>query len=221
MILNGVSDDIRKVFEPVSRLECIREYFLIGGTALSLQLNHRLSQDLDFCKWTLPEKSEINWPSVLDELKTVFKSVEADILDFNQVNFLADKIKLSFYSNRMYRSPVKKFSVYLNNIKIPDIQTLGALKLELMLRRSKFRDYYDLFAILKEGISLKDMVDEALTYSNHILKTRDILNFISSGTNFKKDKEFDLLQPRFMVSEDEIEKCIRDVILQEYKSRSL
>jgi predicted nucleotidyltransferase component of viral defense system len=219
MILNGVSDDIRRVFEPVSMLECIREYFLIGGTALSLQLNHRQSQDLDFCKWPLPEKSEINWPSVLDELKTIFKSVEPDILDFNQVNFLADKIKLSFYSNKMYRSPVKRFSVYLNNIKIPDIQTLGALKLEVMLRRSKFRDYYDLFAILQEGISLKDMVNEALSYSNHILKTRDILNFISSGTNFKKDQEFDLLKPRFMVTEDEIEKFIRDVILQEYKSK--
>jgi hypothetical protein len=168
----------------------------------------------------LPEKSDINWPSVLDELKTIFKSVEPDILDFNQVNFLADKIKLSFYSNKMYRSPVKKFSVYLNNIKVPDIQTLGALKLEVMLRRSKFRDYYDLFAILREGISLKDMVGEAISYSNHILKTRDILSFISSGTNFKKDQEFDLLKPRFMVTEDEIEKFIRDVILQEYKSHN-
>lgn len=218
MIIHGLSDDVREVFEPVSRLSCIKDYFLIGGTALSLQLNHRLSQDLDFCRWTLPEKPEVNWPSILDELKKIFNSVVPDILDFNQVNFLADKIKLSFYSNRMYRSPVKKYHNLLNNINIPDIQTLGALKLEVMLRRSNFRDYYDLYSILKEGISLKGMVDEAVSYSNHILKSRDILNFISSGANFRKDKEFDLLQPRFRVDEDEIERFIRNIILQEYKS---
>lgn len=218
MVINGITDDVRKVFEPVSQLSCIQDYFLIGGTAISIQLNHRLSRDLDFCKWPLPGKSDPNWPSILNELRTIFKIVEPDILDFNQVNFLADKIKISFYANRMYKSPVTKFTRYLNNIRIPDIQTLGALKLEVMLRRSNFRDYYDLFAILKKGIPLKEMVNEAVSYSNHILKTRDILNFISAGSNFRKDKEFDLLNPSFIVTEKEIEEYIRNVILKEYKT---
>jgi hypothetical protein len=134
MSIKGLSEDIGQVFEEISGLQCIRDYFLIGGTAISLLLNHRLSQDLDFCKWPLPDRSEINWPSILDELKMVFKSVEPDILDFNQVNFLADKVKLSFYSNHMYRSPVKSYVTYLNNIRIPDIQIMGSLKLEVMLR---------------------------------------------------------------------------------------
>ncbi|MDR3266335.1 MAG: nucleotidyl transferase AbiEii/AbiGii toxin family protein, partial [Tannerella sp.] len=41
----------RNVIEAISRMESIKPYILVGGTALSLQLKHRLSEDLDFMKW--------------------------------------------------------------------------------------------------------------------------------------------------------------------------
>lgn len=40
-----------KVFESISRLECIKPYTLVGGTAISLQIGKRQSEDLDFMKW--------------------------------------------------------------------------------------------------------------------------------------------------------------------------
>jgi hypothetical protein len=36
------------VFEAISRMECIKPYTLVGGTALSLQIEKRQSEDLDF-----------------------------------------------------------------------------------------------------------------------------------------------------------------------------
>ena len=33
-------------------LNCINGYTLIGGSALSLQIGKRLSENLDFCKWS-------------------------------------------------------------------------------------------------------------------------------------------------------------------------
>lgn len=215
--MHGLSDESSKVFEAVSNLTCIKEYILIGGTALALQTGHRLSEDLDFCKWPLPDKSDVDWPQIHEELACIFKKVVPDILGFNQVNFYADNLKISFYSNQLYRSPVDKAIVFLNNIKIPNIEILGVMKLEVMLRRSSFRDYYDLYSILREGISLKSMINKATVYSNHILKTKDILNFISDGGNFKRDKQFDLLLPQYPVSEREIEDFIKEIILKEYK----
>jgi len=103
-----------------------------------------------------------------------------------------------------------------HNIRIPDIETIGVLKLEVMLRRSYFRDYYDLYTILKEGKSLKSMVTRAILYSDHILKTRDILNFISNGSNFVKDSNFNLLNPKYEISEKGIEDFIKEIILKEY-----
>jgi hypothetical protein len=214
--MKGLSDETNEVFEPVSNLVCIKEFILIGGTALALQTGHRLSEDLDFCKWPLPGKSDINWPQILNELSSIFRSVKPDILGFDQVNFYADKIKLSFYSNQLNMSPVLNPIVFMNNIQIPDLETIGAMKLEVMLRRSKFRDYYDLYSVLMEGISLKKMVKRATQYSNFILKTKDILNFISDGNNFRKEKEFELLKPKYYVSEKDIEKFVRSIIRKEF-----
>ena len=47
-----------------------------------------------------------------------------------------------------------------------------------MLRRSKFRDYYDIYSILKEGKDLQKMIDAALEHSNHKLRTRGTLNIL-------------------------------------------
>jgi hypothetical protein len=91
------------------------------------------------------------------------------------------------------------------------------MALEVMLRRSNFSDYYDIYSVLKQGISLKSMVNKATQYSNHIFKTKDILNFISDGNNFRKDKQFDLLKPKYLVSEKEIEGFIKSIILREFR----
>ena len=39
---------------------------------------------------------------------------------------------------------------FRNNLRIADVHTIGALKMEVMLRRAKFRDYYDLYSIYKD-----------------------------------------------------------------------
>ncbi|MBP5715433.1 MAG: nucleotidyl transferase AbiEii/AbiGii toxin family protein [Prevotella sp.] len=62
-----------KVFEIISRLECIKSYTLVGGTALSLQIEKRQSEDLDFMKWVTKrnEKPEVDWPAIKKELESV------------------------------------------------------------------------------------------------------------------------------------------------------
>ena len=40
-----------KIIEAISQLECIKPFVLVGGTALSIQLKTRQSEDLDFMRW--------------------------------------------------------------------------------------------------------------------------------------------------------------------------
>ena len=49
--MKGLAPHTQQVFEAVSKLECIKPYLLVGGTALSLQIGTRQSEDLDFMKW--------------------------------------------------------------------------------------------------------------------------------------------------------------------------
>ena len=46
--MNGLTKNTKKIFEAVSLLDCIKDYALIGGTAILLQIGKRLSEDLDY-----------------------------------------------------------------------------------------------------------------------------------------------------------------------------
>jgi len=95
------------------------------------------------------------------------------------------------------------------------------MKVELILRRSEWKDYYDIYSILMEGKSLKDMVSAGGKYSNHRLKTRDVLHFLSNSNNYKKEKEFNLLKPRYDINGKEIEEFIKSTIIKEYGSNTI
>ena len=49
----GLTPNIEAIIDNVSQLECIKPYTLCGGTALAIQLGHRMSEDLDFMLWRI------------------------------------------------------------------------------------------------------------------------------------------------------------------------
>ena len=61
--MNGLAKHTEKVFERISKLKSIKPYLLVGGTALSLQIGKRLSEDVDFMKWKTgsQDKPEVAW----------------------------------------------------------------------------------------------------------------------------------------------------------------
>lgn len=134
---------------------CIKPYVLVGDTALSLQLGTRESEDLDFMSWrkSRNEKREVDWPRIKKELESVGIVEKCDILDIDHVEFIVNGVKISFYANPNY-SPLKTTVPYLNNIVLADKTSIGAMKMEVMLRRSKYRDYYDIYSLLEAGEDL-------------------------------------------------------------------
>lgn len=162
--MKGLTKNTEKIFEAVSLLDCIKDFTLIGGTAISLQINKRLSEDLDFCKWSTnlkKDKPTVDWPQIKKELETIGTIEKMDILGFDQVNFTVSNVKISFLAKQENISPVNTPVPILNNIKAADLDSLGAMKVELVLRRSNFRDYYDIYSLLMDGKSLKIMVEAA------------------------------------------------------------
>jgi len=90
------------------------------------------------------------------------------------------------------------------------------MKIELILRRSEFKDYYDLYSILREGRPLKVLLSAASAYSNRRLKSRDALSFLSNGRNYKKDKSFSLLEPTYKIDHQGIEEYMKEAIRKEF-----
>ena len=208
--MNGLAKHTEKVFERISKLETIKPYLLVGGTSLSLQIGKRLSEDLDFMKWkTSPnDKSEVAWYKINKELESIGIVESVDVLDFDMVEFVFEGVKLSFYSAPRTRPTHLKEIPHMNNIRLADVESIGVMKMEVMLRRNTFRDYYDIYSILKEGHNLHKMIDEAIIHSNHRLKEKSILMILTNAERFKKDNRFSHMQPFYDVTPEDIQEYI-------------
>lgn len=212
--MNGLAPHTKKVFEAVSKLDCVKPYLLVGGTALSLQIENRQSEDLDFMKWRTSkvEKMEVAWYQIEKELATIGIIQHKDILDIDHVEYLVSGVKFSFYACPKY-SPVSEPVDYLNNLKLADVKSIGAMKMEVMLRRSNFRDYYDIYSILKQGVPVDDLISLALSYSGHKLKSKNLLAILTNGSRFTRDAHFEQLEPIYVVTAQEIEEYIKSCLL--------
>lgn len=208
-----------KVFETISKLECIKPYTLVGGTALSLQIEKRQSEDLDFMKWPQKknEKCEVDWPVIKKELEGVGEVKDYEVGGFNFVSFNFEGVKLSFYAPPRIAIKSMQRIPYINNMCIADMESIGAMKMEAMLRRSKFRDYYDIYSILMEGGNINNMISAALEHSEHKLRTRSLLAMLTNGKLFVKEKGFEELKPVYDVSPIDIQEYIKAELLENKK----
>lgn len=128
------------------------EFILAGGTALMLQIGHRLSYDFDcFSEKQLKE-------NFIRKVKRIFsKNIFIEIITFEQLNFFtSNKINITFAAHpfKPLRKPIKTGSISLFHL-----DDLAANKAYTIGRRGAWRDYVDLFFILKWKISsLKEII---------------------------------------------------------------
>ena len=204
-----------RLIEAVSKLECIKPFVLVGGTALSIQLENRQSEDLVFMRWkqNKDDDLDINWPQLQRELASIGEVQDVQVSGFDQVLFVVDGVKISFYAAPRKRIATMHEVPYLNNIRLADVESIGVMKMEAMMRRSKFRDYYDIYSILKNGADIHKLIPMALEHSGHKLKTKGLLAMLTNGELFKKDEGFSLLQPTYDVSGSDIESYIKRLLL--------
>lgn len=117
------------------------EFYLAGGTALSLQIGHRTSMDLDYFI-----NAHLDTPKLKNLISEVFKN--------NKVNFvfeekdtlwcLIDGLKISFIS---------RFDNLLENIlvvedfRLAQIKDITVMKLSAICAREEYKDYFDLACI--------------------------------------------------------------------------
>ena len=102
----------------------------------------------------------------------------------------------------------------MNNIRMADVESIGIMKMEAMMRRSKFRDYYDIYSILKNGADINTLIPRALEHSGHKMKTKGLMAMLTNGALFKKDEQFTQLQPVYDITSADIETYIKSLLTQ-------
>lgn len=98
-----------------------------------------------------------------------------------------------------------------------DVSTL-AMNMEVLMRRSAFRDYCDIYSILKSGVNIYNGIELATKYSGHKLKTKNLISILTNSERFKIEKEFSALEPIYNVSPKEIEEHIKECLERDKRS---
>lgn len=132
-----------------------KEFILYGGTAVALQLGHRVSIDFDFFSDAPLNKDKLisqfpllkQYQLVQPELNTI-----DCIIDFKE-----GSIKLQFLANLGERQKRIETPVIADNqLQIASLKDLFATKLNTIQHRAECKDYIDIDAIIKSGISLEE-----------------------------------------------------------------
>lgn len=201
------------VFEAVSKMEIVKGLYLCGGTAQSLQMQHRKSEDLDFeLLGTRKDRPQLDFAAITNEISSVFPNCRKEYLGKNQLQiFVNENVKLSFFRPENSVPELGKGFVY-NNIVTPSLQELLGMKLFTMAVRSAFRDYYDIYALLKDGFDLAKGVDYAGRFSRHTIHSKFIYSILLNENYFHKPAEFALLEPKYEVSTTDIAEFVRHYI---------
>jgi hypothetical protein len=120
--MNGLAPQTALIFDAITQLDCIKPFVLVGGTALSLQIGSRLSEDLDFMRWKQgpKDKLEIDWPTIKRELEAIGHLDSENILGFDHVEFVVSGVKVSFYAAPRKRIPQMQIIDYRNNLRLAD-----------------------------------------------------------------------------------------------------
>ena len=130
-----------------------REYYLVGGTAIALHIGHRESIDFDLFKLASLRKNDIYKKISKSKIKYIF-----GYENYEQLNLILNNVKFTFFS---FPHKIPTNSEIKGIIKMPDLLTLAAMKAFALGRIAKWKDYVDLYFILKDYYSFIEITEVA------------------------------------------------------------
>ena len=130
----------------------LNNFYLVGGTALSLKFGHRISVDLDLFQQEKFEVETIN-KLLLKEFTTEFVNENLNIkfAIFCRINNV--KVDFVHYPHNLIEEPE-----IMDGIRIYSNKDIAAMKINAILGRGVKKDFWDLYELLKR-YSLEDIMN--------------------------------------------------------------
>lgn len=140
-------------------------FVLYGGTAIALQLGHRQSIDFNFFSdIELNEQTLFRSLPFLKEAKVTQQ--EENTLSFEYVNHQENTpVKLSFFGGIGFGRVGEPLITEDKVLVVANLKDLLATKLATVMSRIEIKDYLDIAALIKHGLSLEEGLEHtALLY---------------------------------------------------------
>ena len=158
---NAVTESCHHALISLKACEFVKNFYLAGGTALALQIGHRISTDLDFFSTSslleIKERESIH--QILADRGNYEIISEQDGMLFTK--FLGTDLSLIHQPH-----PLLEQTIDYHGIQLAAPTDIGLMKLAAINSRGTRRDFVDLFC-LKESITLDKLLElSEIKYSN-------------------------------------------------------
>lgn len=162
-----------KVWSFLSTQPALAGFILVGGSALALRIGHRISEDLDFA-FPAAQLPRRRLAVLADRARAAglcfvpnddegaleeFIHGGMELQDYQQDYLVNDEVKVSFF---VPDDPLIRVLLPpdVSRVRIAELDELFRSKCLLSARRSKTRDWYDLFTLFKKhGFTWRDYVE--------------------------------------------------------------
>ena len=181
-----LSDTLRAI-QLVSGVSEIKKAYLAGGTALALQIGHRISVDLDFFT-----KVEFNETETSTKLATIPEFVQDGTAKWT----VWGKIGKTKFSMFYYKYPLLEKIVQFEGIQLASLADIAAMKIHAIEDRGTKRDFVDTYFLAKKYI-LEEML---AFYQKKYGVLEDHLYAILRSLDYFEDAEQEKQMPRMLMS---------------------
>ena len=172
----SVSDSLVEILRKCMVAPCLKDFVLVGGTALSLQRGHRVSIDIDL--FTDIDYGTMPLGKIADFFKNEFYHVEGlESFSSSALGYhirVASRegvaIKVDLFYTEHFIFPIKE----IDGIRLADEREIAAMKMLAIggeIKRQK--DYWDIYE-LSQDYTLYDMIEWGLNRNPYSLDLEDL-----------------------------------------------
>ncbi len=166
---NTVNNLLKRSLLQLMHSKVFESFRLVGGTALSLQLGHRESIDIDL--FSDAEYGTIDFTTIENYLQTNFNYV--DFLDtipaMGKSYFIGENkensVKLDLYYTDSFIQPY----IEIDSIRMATLEEIIAMKLDVIQRGGRKKDFWDLHELCNsyDIIKMLDLHEQRYPYSHN------------------------------------------------------
>ncbi len=204
MFEKTISKKTAENLELLGKSGILKEAYLAGGTALALQIGHRISYDLDFFT-----NKKFN-PQLFLKKIGKFKNYQHKQTDWQTILGRLNDVKFSLF---YYQYPLINPLLDFKKIKIASIIDIAAMKIAAIGERGAKRDFIDLYFILQE-ISAKQAFD---AYEKKYQKlASNFIHIQKSLVYFNEAEEEPMPQMLKQINWQEVKNYFENSIVKEF-----
>ncbi len=203
MFTKTLLPDTLRAIQLISGIPEIQNAYLAGGTALALQIGHRISIDLDF--FTQQEFNE-------SELTQKLGSVSEFVSDGTARWTVWGKIHQTKFSIFYYAYPLLEPTILFEGIQLASLADIAAMKIHAIEDRGTRRDFIDVYFLSKTH-TLADMLG---FYQKKYAVLEDHKYSILRSLDYFEDAEHENQMPSMILPIDweEVKKFFQDEVVK-------